>query len=95
MKLIEIYNYETNKVIDTLKIKKEKNIQKDVIEYLKNKNYSIMLQGSIGINGNNIYWLAHNKLTSENLKIWYREKDFVKDFSTNNELFNDEELLQL
>ena len=83
MKYIEIYNYETNKVIDTLETKKSKNIQKDVIDYLQRKNYSLWLQGAVSPTNNNVYWLARNKITNETLKIWYREKELLKDKEDN------------
>lgn len=84
MKLIEIYDCDTNKVIDNLKIKKTKNYQKDIINYLENKNYRLFLQGTISYSSNNVYWLAHNRITKENLKIWYREKELVNFKEDNN-----------
>lgn len=79
MKTIEIYNYDTNETVMTFNTRKSKNIQKAVIDYLKTNNYNFILQGKIIPNvKSDIYWLSYNKNTGQSLKLWYREKEIVK-----------------
>lgn len=76
MKTIEIYDYDTNDAIMTLKTNKKKHIQKDVIDYLKNEGFNLLLQGNITpYSDAYLYWLAYNKKTGETMKLWYREKE--------------------
>ena len=59
MKTIEIYDYDTNKPKFTIQTRKTKNIQNDVIKYLKDQKYNLLLQGKVTPNiEEKIYWLA-------------------------------------
>ena len=83
MKTIEIYDYDTNKPKFTIQTRKSKNIQDDVIKYLKEQKYSLIIKGKIVPNvGANFYWLAYNKDTKESVKLWYREKENIKEKDT-------------
>ena len=83
MKTIEIYDYDTNKPKFTIQTRKTKNIQDDVIKFLKDKKYSLILQGKVIPNiETNLYWLAYNKDTKESIKLWYREKENIKEKDT-------------
>ena len=83
MKTIEIYDYDTNKPKFTIQTKKTKNIQDDVIKYLKNQKYRLILQGKVIPNiETDLYWLAYNKDTKEKIKLWYREKENIKEKDT-------------
>lgn len=74
MKKIEIYNYDTNDTFMIIETNKHKNLQKEVINCLKANNFSLILQGRVVPNvEEDIYWLAFNKQTKEQLKLWYRE----------------------
>ena len=80
MKTIEIYDYDTNKPKFTIQTRKTKNIQNDVIKYLKDQKYNLLLQGKVTPNiEEKIYWLAYNKETKESVKLWYREKENIKE----------------
>lgn len=80
MKTIEIYDYDTNKPKFTIQTRKTKNIQNDVIKYLKEQKYNLLLQGKVTPNiEEKIYWLAYNKETKESVKLWYREKENIKE----------------
>ena len=88
MKTIEIYDYDTNKPKFTIQTRKTKNIQDDVIKFLKDKKYSLILQGKVIPNiETNLYWLAYNKATKESIKLWYREKENIKEKSYKYEEF--------
>ena len=83
MKTIEIYDYDTNKPKFTIQTRKTKNIQSEVIQFLKQKKINLILQGKVIPNiTENIYWLAYNKDTKENIKLWYREKEIIKEKDT-------------
>jgi len=83
MKTIEIYDYDTNKPKFTIQTRKTKNIQDDVIKFLKDQKYSLILQGKVIPNiETNLYWLAYNKDTKESVKLWYREKENIKEKDT-------------
>ena len=83
MKTIEIYDYDTNKPKFTIQTRKTKNIQSEVIQFLKQKKFNLILQGKVIPNiTENIYWLAYNKDTKENIKLWYREKEIIKEKDT-------------
>lgn len=74
MKKIEIYNYDTNDTFMIIETNKRKNLQNEVINYLKANDFSLILQGRVVPNvEEDIYWLAFNKQTKEQLKLWYRE----------------------
>ena len=80
MKTIEIYDYDTNKPKFTIQTRKTKNIQNDVIKYLKDQKYNLLLQGKVTPNiEEKIYWIAYNKETKESVKLWYREKENIKE----------------
>ena len=80
MKTIEIYNYDTNKPKFIIQTKKTKNIQNDVIKYLEDQKYDLILQGKIVPGGGvNIYWLACYKSTKEIVKLWYKEKENIEE----------------
>ena len=82
MKKIEIYNYDTNETFAVIDTNKKKYFQKEVINYLKNRNYNLIIQGKVIPNiESDIYWLAYNKDTGEKMKLWYREVEKEK---TNN-----------
>lgn len=81
MKKIEIYNRDTNETFDIIETKKIKNIQSDVIKYLHDKNFHLWLQGKVSPLETDIYWLAYNKNTKEELNLWYREYDKEKELS--------------
>lgn len=75
MKEIEVYDYDSKNTITVLKTNKRKNIQDDVINYLKQLGFNLLLQGKITPdNDSYLYWLAYNKKTGEKRKLWYREK---------------------
>ena len=79
MKKIEIYNYDTNETFAVIETNKKKYFQKEVINYLKNQNYNLILQGRAVPNVElDVYWLAYNKDTDKNLKLWYRELEKEK-----------------
>ena len=83
MKTIEIYDYDTNKPKFTIQTRKTKNIQDDVIKFLKDQKYRLIIQGKVIPNiETNLYWLAYNKDTKENIKLWYREKENIKEKDT-------------
>ena len=79
MKTIEIYNYDKKKTEFIIQTRKSKNIQNDVIKYLEDQNYDLIIQGKI-VPGSemNIYWLACNKNTKKIVKLWYKEKKISK-----------------
>lgn len=82
MKKIELYNYDTNETFAVMETNKKKYFQKEVINYLKNRNYNLILQGRAVPNVElDVYWLAYNKDTGEKMKLWYREVEKEK---TNN-----------
>lgn len=51
----------------------------DVIKFLKDNHYNIILQGKISPLGNNVYWLSYNRDTKEQRKLWFREKELTKE----------------
>lgn len=74
MKKIEIYNYDTNDTFMIIETNKRKNLQREIINYLKVNHFNLVLQGRVVPNiEEDIYWLAFNKQTKEQLKLWYRE----------------------
>lgn len=74
MKKIEIYNYDTNDTFMIIETNKHKNLQNEVINYLKTNHFNLVLQGRVVPNiEEDIYWLGFNKQTKEQLKLWYRE----------------------
>lgn len=79
MKTIEIYDYETGESIHTFNSNKRKNIESDAIKFLKDNHYNIILQGSVSPLGDNKYWLSYNRDTKEQRKLWYREKELIKE----------------
>ena len=82
MTKIELYNYDTNETFAVMETNKKKYFQKEVINYLKNRNYNLILQGRAVPNVElDVYWLAYNKDTGEKMKLWYREVEKEK---TNN-----------
>lgn len=85
MKKIEIYNYETNEVFATIETRK-KNLQLEAINYLKQNNFRLLLQGKIDLASQqqNVYWLSYNPETKEELKLWYREAEKEKTNSNMN-----------
>ena len=79
MKKIELYNYDTNETFAVMETNKKKYFQKEVINYLKNRNYNLILQGRAVPNVElDVYWLAYNKDTGEKMKLWYREVEKEK-----------------
>ena len=47
------------------------------------EKYSLILQGKVIPNiETNLYWLAYNKDTKESIKLWYREKENIKEKDT-------------
>lgn len=85
MKKIEIYNYNTNETFAIIETRK-KNLQKEVIDFLKRNNYRLLLQGKVTYNYADVYWLSYNPETKEQLKLWYRELEKEK---TNNNFEKD------
>ena len=82
MKKIEIYNYDTNETFAVIDTNKKKYFQKEVINYMKNRNFNLIIQGKVIPNVEaDIYWFAYNKDTGEKMKLWYREVEKEK---TNN-----------
>src|SRR5699024_1569570 len=80
LKTIEIYDNDTNNLKFNIKTRKTKNIQDIIIKILKYKKYSLILQGKVIHNiETNLYWLAYKKATKERIKLWYREKENVKE----------------
>ena len=79
MKKIEIYNYDTNETFAVIDTNKKKYFQKEVINYMKNRNFNLIIQGKVIPNIEaDIYWLAYNKNNGEKMKLWYREADKKK-----------------
>lgn len=79
MKKIEIYNYDTNETFAVIDTNKRKNFQQEVINYMKNRNFNLIIQGKVIPNVEaDIYWLAYNKDNGEKMKLWYREADKKK-----------------
>ena len=79
MKKIEIYNYETNETFAVIDTNKRKNFQQEVINYMKNRNFNLIIQGKVIPNVEaDIYWLAYNKDTGEKMKLWFRELEKEK-----------------
>lgn len=85
MKKIEIYNYDTNETFAIIETRK-KNLQREVINYLNENNYKLLLQGKITYDYADVYWLSYNPETKEKLKLWYRELEKEK---ANNNLEKD------
>ncbi len=85
MKKIEIYNYDTNETFAIIETRK-KNLQKEAINYLKENNFRLILQGKVTYNYADVYWLSYNPETKEQLKLWYREVEKEK---TNNNFEKD------
>jgi len=82
MKKIEIYNYDTNETFAIIETNKRKNLQSEVINYLKSNNYNLILQGRVVPNVEaDVYWLSYNKQTNEQIKLWYRELIKLKEQS--------------
>lgn len=82
MKKIEIYNYDTNDTFMIIETNKRKNLQNEVINYLKANHFNLILQGRVVPNiEEDIYWLAFNKQTKEQFKLWYREIPKEKNIS--------------
>lgn len=79
IKTIEIYDYDTGESIYTITSNKRKNFDTDVIKFLKDNHYNIILQGKISPLGNNVYWLSYNRDTKEQRKLWFREKELTKE----------------
>lgn len=79
IKTIEIYDYDTGESIHTITSNKRKNFDTDVIKFLKDNHYNIILQGKISPLGNNVYWLSYNRDTKEQRKLWFREKELTKE----------------
>lgn len=86
MKTIEIYNYDKKKTEFIIQTRKSKNIQNDVIKYLEDQNYDLIIQGKI-VPGSemNIYWLACNKNTKKIVKLWYKEKENIEEKHVEND----------
>lgn len=79
MKKIEIYNYDTNETFAVIDTNKRKNFQQEVINYMKNRNFNLIIQGKVIPNIEaDIYLLAYNKDNGEKMKLWYREADKKK-----------------
>jgi len=79
MKKIEIYNYDTNETFAVIDTNKRKNLQQEVINYMKNRNFNLIIQGKVIPNVEaDIYWLAYNKDTGEKMKLWFRELEKEK-----------------
>lgn len=79
MKKIEIYNYDTNETFAVIDTNKRKNFQQEVINYMKNRNFNLIIQGKVIPNVEaDIYWLAYNKDTDEKMKLWFRELEKEK-----------------
>jgi len=79
MKKIEIYNYDTNETFAVIDTNKRKNFQQEVINYMKNRNFNLIIQGKVIPNVEaDIYWLAYNKDTGEKMKLWFRELEKEK-----------------
>lgn len=79
MKKIEIYNYETNETFAVIDTNKRKNFQQEVINYMKNRNFNLIIQGKVIPNVEaDIYWFAYNKDTGEKMKLWFRELEKEK-----------------
>lgn len=79
MKKIEIYNYDTNETFAVIDTNKRKNFQQEVINYMKNHNFNLIIQGKVIPNVEaDIYWLAYNKDTGEKMKLWFRELEKEK-----------------
>jgi len=87
MKKIEIYNYDTNETFAVIETNKKKYFQQEVINYMKNRNFNLIIQGKVipSVEAN-LYWLAYNKDTGEKMKLWYREVEKEK---TNNAIEKD------
>lgn len=77
MKKIEIYDYETNDTFAIIETRK-KDLQKEAINYLKQNNYRIILQGKVTPELADVYWLSYNPTTKQQLKLWYREYEKEK-----------------
>lgn len=80
MKKIEIYNYETNETFAIIETRK-KNLQLEAINYLKQNNFRLLLQGKVTPELADVYWLSYNPNTKEQLKLWYREAEKEKTIS--------------
>jgi hypothetical protein len=80
MKKIEIYNYETNETFAIIETRK-KNLQLEALNYLKQNNYRVLLQGKVTYDFADVYWLSYNPNTKEQLKLWYREAEKEKTIS--------------
>lgn len=78
MKKIEIYNYDTNETFAIIETRK-KDLQKEAINYLKNHNFKLFLQGKVTHEIADVYWLSYNAETKEQLKLWYREYEKQKE----------------
>ena len=79
MKKIEIYNYDTNETFAVIDTNKRKNFQQEVINYMKNRNFNLIIQGKVIPNVEaDIYWFAYNKDTGEKMKLWFRELEKEK-----------------
>jgi len=79
MKKLEIYNYDTNETFAVIDTNKRKNLQQEVINYMKNRNFNLIIQGKVIPNVEaDIYWLAYNKDTGEKMKLWFRELEKEK-----------------
>ena len=79
MKKHEIYNYDTNETFAVIDTNKRKNLQQEVINYMKNRNFNLIIQGKVIPNVEaDIYWLAYNKDTGEKMKLWFRELEKEK-----------------
>lgn len=92
MKRIEIYNYETNETFAIIETRK-KNLQLEAINYLKQNNYRLLLQGKATPEFADVYWLSYNPNTKEQLKLWYREAEKTKEMSDiNKDMTEDLEL---
>lgn len=79
MKKIEIYNYDTNETFAVIDTNKRKKFQQEVINYMKNRNFNLIIQGRVIPNVEaDIYWLAYNKDTGEKMKLWFRELEKEK-----------------
>lgn len=79
MKKIEIYNYDKNETFAVIDTNKRKNFQQEVINYMKNRNFNLIIQGKVIPNVEaDIYWLAYNKDTGEKMKLWFRELEKEK-----------------
>lgn len=78
MKKIEIYNYDTHETFAIIETRK-KNLQKEAIDYLKNHNFKLILQGKVTPEVADVYWLSYNIETKEQLKLWYREYEKQKE----------------